>query len=273
MNVLTLEAGCVRHVALWPPPGAPATTNLPPAIAAKVQQLCDEVTLFIRLHSQLLHIKRQWIVVNDQCCIDWPGTFRQCITSAPPEQAFKFAAANAVEEDCTKIWQNLNETSRRKLREALNVVIRSAAWQAAGFHYLIFYEHVCCTAARNGWPNALKLWLSRVPTDELDLLCSRLALIAVCHQQYHLLDMLPKYDHYPFNFIFPHGRIHSKFVQKLANTPSRWKRLMLNIAKAFIRWAARKDIDQIRIEFYSSVDTAGYGRFIDCLLARCQNAA
>lgn len=109
--------------------------------------------------------------------------------------------------------------------------------------------------------------MSRVPEEEYDRLCAKLSLISVCHEHYHLLELLPAYDTFPFTFIFRNGRVNPEFIQKLANTPVRWKKLTMKISRALLEWASRKEIDRIRIDFYSTVETAVYGRFIDVLLA------
>uniref|UniRef100_A0A0N5AZB3 ORF4 n=1 Tax=Syphacia muris TaxID=451379 RepID=A0A0N5AZB3_9BILA len=267
MELLSLETACIRHVALWPMEDLYFIKQLPKTLQKRIRRLYEDVELFVRLHSGILNIQRYWIVVNDRCEIDWPRTYRKCIDAATTEDAFRFAAANALEQECGWIWLEMNEESRKNLQKSSNAVIRSAAWHAAGYHYLIYYEYVCCTATRNGWANALKLWLSRVPNDEYLRMCTKLSLIAVCHQHYHLLEILPEGDNFPFTFVFPHGHINPDFVCKLANAPARWRRYTLKIARKLLEWASHKDIDRIRMQFYSTSKTAVYGRFIDALLA------
>lgn len=64
----------------------------------RVQRLCEDVELFVQLHAKISPLQRNWVAIDQNSEIDWPQTYRQCIDGLSPESAFKFAAANALEE-------------------------------------------------------------------------------------------------------------------------------------------------------------------------------
>ncbi|KHN79405.1 hypothetical protein Tcan_10459 [Toxocara canis] len=235
-SVASLQSNCMRLLALVGDTtfSLLPITLLPASLSDLVEQLRQDVKLFVRAHQSIVDIQPTWICVSSACRIDYPATLMRCIEATDPTTAFQLAAVNALHQRCVTIWNSLDYSQRGHLNKSPNPVVVAAAWRITERPYLLFYDDACSTAARNGWSTVLQFWLTLIgdehelepelgpeeailleearndarnvrqqpefrahllpQNDERQRLVARLIIIAVKNQQWHILNQLPVDD-------------------------------------------------------------------------------
>lgn len=286
--VASLKVTCAKQIASLDQNLLPKKGVLPEGLRNVILDLHNDLWNYRFVFTRFFRIDFNWIIVNENFCIDWRLSALNCLAShqitgnwsirlqhefgiltwpfahrsyeadnsqAPVtsgKNAFKFAAANGLVEVFTLLWQILDASCQDQLLSNNDgEIAQVAALEATGSEYNLHYAWTL--AIRAGWPLALQHYHRQFQIEVVTLL------VIIKMKQYFLVDVVFE-DTINENLDIcqenENLHIDEEFLHLILEIPKRYQRTAYLLAQQLLATLNRKSLVTILEDFCGNNWTA-----------------